>query len=42
MLGSASFSTSTLAKGSHNITATYSGDSNFIPTTSATLTQVVQ
>ena len=40
--GTATFTTSTLAKGSHNITATYSGDSNFIPKTSSALTQVVQ
>ena len=40
--GSATFTTSTLVKGSHNITATYSGDSNFIPKTSSALTQVVQ
>ena len=40
--GTATFTTSTLAKGSHAITATYSGDSNFIPKTSSALTQVVQ
>ena len=40
--GIASFSTSTLAKGSHSITATYSGDGNFIPKSSPVLTQVVQ
>ena len=40
--GIASFSTSTLVKGSHSITATYSGDGNFIPKSSPVLTQVVQ
>jgi hypothetical protein len=38
---SASLTTSTLAIGSHSITAVYSGDSNFTGSTSSTLTQVV-
>ena len=33
--GAASFSTSTLASGSHSITANYSGDSNFLASSSA-------
>ena len=37
----ASLSTSTLAVGSHSITAVYSGDANFAPSTSAVLTQTV-
>jgi len=37
----ASFATSTLAAGWHNITATYSGDSNYGGSTSATLVQTV-
>ncbi|WP_163069290.1 Ig-like domain-containing protein, partial [Acinetobacter baumannii] len=39
--GVASFTTSTLAKGNHTITATYEGDSNFNASTSAGLTQSV-
>jgi hypothetical protein len=39
--GAATLTTSALAAGSHPITATYSGDANFAPSTSATLTQVV-
>jgi uncharacterized repeat protein (TIGR01451 family) len=39
--GSAGFTTSTLAAGSHPITATYNGDPNFDGSTSALLTQVV-
>ena len=39
--GVAAFSTSTLAVGSHNITAQYSGDTNYVPTSSAVLVQVV-
>jgi hypothetical protein len=39
--GVAAFSTSNLAVGNHTITATYSGDSNFIASTSNTLTQTV-
>ena len=40
--GVATFSTSTLAVGSHNITARYSGDANYVAHTSAVLVQVVQ
>jgi hypothetical protein len=36
------FTTSSLSKGTHTITATYSGDSNFNPVTSPPLTQTVQ
>jgi hypothetical protein len=39
--GVATFSTATLATGSNAITAVYSGDSNFLTSTSATLTQTV-
>ncbi len=39
--GSASLSTSTLAVGSHTITAAYSGDTNFLSHTGAPLTQSV-
>lgn len=39
--GTASISTATLAAGPHNITAVYSGDANFIPSTSAPLVQTV-
>ena len=39
--GQASSSTSTLAAGSHKITASYGGDSNFTASTSAALTQTV-
>lgn len=39
--GIATFNTSSLAVGSHDITATYGGDTNFNGSTSATLTQVV-
>jgi large repetitive protein len=39
--GSASFNTSALTTGSHNITVTYGGDANFAPSTSTILTQVV-
>jgi len=39
--GTASFSTSSLAAGSHNITAQYSGDANYLPATSNTVVQVV-
>lgn len=38
---SASFSTSTLAVGSHSITAVYGGDSNFSSSTSPAITQTV-
>ena len=38
----ATFTTSTLAAGTHNMTAEYSGDSNFAPSNSITATQVVQ
>src|SRR6266581_2175518 len=37
----ATFTTSTLAVGSHSITATYGGDTNFTGSTSAVLTQTV-
>jgi hypothetical protein len=40
--GRGSFTTSTLSKGSHNITATYSGDANFNPNQSTVLIQKVQ
>ncbi len=40
--GSANLSTSTLSVGSHTITASYSGDTNFVPHTGAPLTQSVQ
>jgi len=39
--GSASFSILTLAAGSHSITASYSGDANVSPSTSAPQTQVI-
>lgn len=38
----ATFSTSSLAVGAHSITASYSGDSNFLASTSAALNQSVQ
>lgn len=38
----ATFSTSSLAVGAHSITASYSGDSNFLGSTSAALNQSVQ
>jgi len=38
---SATFTTSTLAAGSHSITAAYSGDGNVIASTSLSLTQIV-
>jgi len=37
--GQATFTTSTLAVGAHSITATYNGDSQFVPSTSAALIQ---
>ncbi len=40
--GTATFSTSQLAVGTHSITVVYSGDANFITSTSAVLSQVVQ
>jgi hypothetical protein len=40
--GSASFTTSALAAGSHPITATYSGDDKFVPATSTPLAQLVE
>ncbi len=40
--GTATFSTSTLAVGSHSITAVYSGDSNYNTSTSSKLTQTVK
>jgi hypothetical protein len=39
--GSASFNTSSLSTGSHNITVSYGGDANFAASTSTILTQVV-
>ncbi|WP_188760090.1 Ig-like domain repeat protein [Edaphobacter acidisoli] len=39
--GVATFTTSTLSSGSHSITASYPGDSNYSPATSPVLTQVV-
>jgi hypothetical protein len=39
--GKATFATSSLKIGVHHITAQYSGDQNFVPTTSAILSQVV-
>jgi hypothetical protein len=39
--GVATFATSTLTVGSHSITATYNGDTNFTTSTSAPLTQTV-
>ena len=39
--GHATLTTSSLAVGSHSISAVYSGDSNFVGSTSAVLTQVV-
>src|SRR5262249_8175612 len=39
--GSATFTTSALAVGAHTITAAYGGDANFLPSTSAALTQTV-
>ncbi|HVT98204.1 MAG TPA: FG-GAP-like repeat-containing protein [Acidobacteriaceae bacterium] len=40
--GSANYTTSALAAGSHSITAVYSGDVNFTSVTSTALTQVVE
>jgi uncharacterized protein (UPF0548 family) len=40
--GTAIYSSTSLASGSHSITATYSGDSNFTGSASTTLSQVVQ
>jgi hypothetical protein len=39
--GGAAFTTSTLAVGTHTLTATYSGDANFLPSTSAVANVVV-
>jgi len=40
--GTATFSTSTLTKGSHSVAATYNGSTNFATSTSASVTQVAQ
>jgi len=40
--GVATLTTSTLLVGTHNMTATYNGDANFVPSTSPILYQVVQ
>ena len=40
--GEATLTTSTLTLGTHNITATYNGDSNFAPSTSPVVSQLVQ
>jgi hypothetical protein len=40
--GTASFAISTLAAGSHSITAVYSGDNNLTSTTSSALVEVIQ
>jgi hypothetical protein len=40
--GTAAFTTSTLATGGHTLTATYGGDANDQPSTSAPVTQVVE
>ena len=39
--GTATFSTSTLALGTHSITAVYAGDTNFVTSTSTAVSQVV-
>ncbi|MGA2966658.1 MAG: Ig-like domain repeat protein [Terriglobales bacterium] len=39
--GQATFSTSSLSPGAHSITARYSGDTNYLPSTSAGLTETV-
>lgn len=39
--GQATFKTSTLRRGAHNITARYHGDDNYRSSTSAVLTQTV-
>jgi len=41
LTGNASYATSSLTTGSHTITAVYSGDSNFVTSTSAPLTNIV-
>jgi hypothetical protein len=40
--GIATYTTSALAAGTHSITAVYSGDANFAPSTSSALSQVVE
>jgi len=40
--GEATLTTSTLTLGTHNITATYNGDTNFVPSTSPVVSQLVQ
>ncbi|HZR26528.1 MAG TPA: Ig-like domain-containing protein, partial [Vicinamibacterales bacterium] len=39
--GTASFSTTALTAGTHHVTATYSGDTNFVGSTSSPISQVV-
>jgi hypothetical protein len=40
--GQAAFSTSSLSLGTHSITASYAGDTNYLPSTSPVLSQMVQ
>jgi hypothetical protein len=40
--GVARFTTSTLSKASHNITAVYSGDSDFLTVTSSVLVETIK
>jgi hypothetical protein len=39
--GKAAFTTSTLTTGSHSITVTYNGSTNYNPSTSVALTQTI-
>ncbi|HTD21413.1 MAG TPA: Ig-like domain repeat protein [Terriglobales bacterium] len=39
--GTATYMTSSLSVGAHNISALYSGDSNYLPSTSAAMTEVI-